>query len=139
MDEADERTRNRLYRLRAAEALDILGKVIEPLPFEVPSSKESGEDIRLKYRFLDLRNPRVHDGIIMRSRVMSFMRNCMDDMGFLELQTPILSTSSPEGARDYLIPSRKHRGRFYALPQAPQIFKQLYMVSGFDRYFQIAP
>ncbi|MDR1753621.1 MAG: aspartate--tRNA ligase [Eubacterium sp.] len=122
-----------------AEKLDILGKVSEPLPFEIPSSKESGEDIRLKYRFLDLRNPKVHESIVMRSKVMSFMRDCMNCMGFLELQTPILSTSSPEGARDYLIPSRKHHGRFYALPQAPQIFKQLYMVSGFDRYFQIAP
>ncbi|MCL2087747.1 MAG: aspartate--tRNA ligase [Oscillospiraceae bacterium] len=122
-----------------ARELNILGAVSEALPFEVPSSKESGEDVRLKYRFLDLRNPRVHESIIMRSELISFMRSCMGGMGFLELQTPILSASSPEGARDYLIPSRKHHGKFYALPQAPQIFKQLYMVSGFDRYFQIAP
>lgn len=122
-----------------AESLDILGKVSEPLPFEVSSSKESGEDIRLRYRFLDMRNRKVHDNIVFRSNVMSFMRQKMEEEGFLELQTPILSTSSPEGARDYLIPSRKHHGKFYALPQAPQIFKQLYMVSGFDRYFQLAP
>lgn len=122
-----------------AESLDVLGKVSEPLPFEVSSSKESGEDIRLRYRFLDMRNRKVHDNIVFRSNVMSFMRQKMEEEGFLELQTPILSTSSPEGARDYLIPSRKHHGKFYALPQAPQIFKQLYMVSGFDRYFQLAP
>lgn len=122
-----------------AESLDILGKVSVQLPFEVPSSKESGEDVRLRYRFLDMRNRKVHDNIVFRSNVMSFMREKMTEMGFLELQTPILSTSSPEGARDYLIPSRKHHGKFYALPQAPQIFKQLYMVSGFDKYFQLAP
>lgn len=122
-----------------AESLDILGKVSIQLPFEVPSSKESGEDVRLRYRFLDMRNRKVHDNIVFRSNVMSFMREKMTEMGFLELQTPILSTSSPEGARDYLIPSRKHHGKFYALPQAPQIFKQLYMVSGFDKYFQLAP
>ena len=122
-----------------AQSLDILGKVSVQLPFEVPSSKESGEDIRLRYRFLDMRNKKVHDNIVFRSQVMSYMREQMTEMGFLELQTPILSTSSPEGARDYLIPSRKHHGKFYALPQAPQIFKQLYMVSGFDKYFQLAP
>lgn len=122
-----------------ARSIDILGKVSAPLPFEVPSSRESGEDVRLRYRFLDMRNRKVHENIVFRSRVMSFMREKMTEMGFLELQTPILSTSSPEGARDYLIPSRKHHGRFYALPQAPQIFKQLYMVSGFDKYFQLAP
>lgn len=122
-----------------ARSIDILGKVSAPLPFEVPSSRESGEDIRLRYRFLDMRNRKVHENIVFRSRIMSFMREKMTEMGFLELQTPILSTSSPEGARDYLIPSRKHHGRFYALPQAPQIFKQLYMVSGFDKYFQLAP
>ena len=122
-----------------AESLDILGKVSVQLPFEVPSSKESGEDVRLRYRFLDMRNRKVHDNIVFRSNVMSFMREKMTEMGFLELQTPILSTSSPEGARDYLIPSRKHHGKFYALPQAPLIFKQLYMVSGFDKYFQLAP
>ncbi|MBQ9384868.1 MAG: aspartate--tRNA ligase [Ruminiclostridium sp.] len=123
----------------AAESVDILGKVSTPLPFEIPESHNSNEDIRLRYRFLDMRNRRVHDNIVFRSQVMSFMREKMTELGFLELQTPILSTSSPEGARDYLIPSRKHHGKFYALPQAPQIFKQLYMVSGFDKYFQLAP
>lgn len=123
-----------------AETLDVLGKVtVEALPFEVASSRESGEDIRLRYRFLDMRNKKVHDNIVFRSNVMSYMREKMNAEGFLELQTPILSTSSPEGARDYLIPARRHHGKFYALPQAPQIFKQLYMVSGFDRYFQLAP
>lgn len=122
-----------------AESLTVLGAVSENLPFEVDSSKKSNEDIRLKYRFLDLRNRKMHDNIVFRSAVMSYMRELMKKEGFLELQTPILSTSSPEGARDYLIPSRKHHGKFYALPQAPQIFKQLYMVSGFDRYFQLAP
>lgn len=122
-----------------AESLTVLGAVTENLPFEVDSSKKSNEDIRLKYRFLDLRNRKMHDNIVFRSEVMSLMRELMKKEGFLELQTPILSTSSPEGARDYLIPSRKHHGKFYALPQAPQIFKQLYMVSGFDRYFQLAP
>ncbi len=123
----------------AAESVDILGKVSTQLPFEIPDSHKSNEDIRLRYRFLDMRNRRVHDNIVFRSQVMSFMREKMTELGFLELQTPILSTSSPEGARDYLIPSRKHHGKFYALPQAPQIFKQLYMVSGFDKYFQLAP
>ena len=123
----------------AAESVDILGKVSTQLPFEIPESHNSNEDIRLRYRFLDMRNRRVHDNIVFRSQVMSFMREKMTELGFLELQTPILSTSSPEGARDYLIPSRKHHGKFYALPQAPQIFKQLYMVSGFDKYFQLAP
>ncbi|MDE6580632.1 MAG: aspartate--tRNA ligase [Ruminiclostridium sp.] len=122
-----------------AESITVLGKVTENLPFEVDSSKKSNEDIRLKYRFLDLRNRKMHDNIVFRSEIMSCMRELMKKEGFLELQTPILSTSSPEGARDYLIPSRKHHGKFYALPQAPQIFKQLYMVSGFDRYFQLAP
>ncbi len=122
-----------------AEEVRILGKVSETLPFEIDESKKTKEDLRLKYRYLDLRNPKVHNNIVFRSRVISFLRNKMSEMGFLELQTPILSTSSPEGARDYLIPSRKHHGKFYALPQAPQIFKQIYMVSGFDKYFQIAP
>ncbi len=122
-----------------AEEVRILGKVTENLPFETDESKKTKEDLRLKYRYLDLRNPKVHNNIVFRSQVISFLRQKMNDMGFLELQTPILSTSSPEGARDYLIPSRKHHGKFYALPQAPQIFKQIYMVSGFDKYFQIAP
>lgn len=122
-----------------ADTLTVLGKCKNNLPFEVVSSKESNEDIRLKYRFLDLRNPKVHNNIVLRSKVISFLREKMVEEGFLEINTPILSVSSPEGARDYLIPSRKHKGKFYALPQAPQIFKQLLMVSGFDRYFQIAP
>ena len=122
-----------------AETLDILGQVYENLPFEPSSSRESGEDVRLKYRFLDLRNKSMQDIMILRSKVISRMREIMNGMDFLEMQTPILSASSPEGARDFLIPSRKHHGKFYALPQATQIFKQLLMVSGFDRYYQIAP
>ncbi len=122
-----------------AEEVRILGKVTEALPFEVAESTKTKEDLRLKYRYLDLRNKKMHDNIVLRSKIISFLRSKMTEMGFLELQTPILSTSSPEGARDYLIPSRKHHGKFYALPQAPQIFKQIYMVSGFDKYFQIAP
>jgi len=122
-----------------ADNITVLGKVREFLPFEVTSSKETKEDLRLKYRFLDLRNVEVQKNIILRSKVISFMRSKMTEMGFLEIQTPILTSSSPEGARDYIIPSRKHPGKFYALPQAPQVFKQLLMVSGFDKYFQIAP
>ena len=123
----------------AAETLTILGKCKNNLPFEVVSSTASNEDIRLKYRFLDLRNPKVHNRILLRSEVITYLRSKMSEMGFMEIATPILGVSSPEGARDYLIPSRKHKGKFYALPQAPQIFKQLLMVSGFDKYFQIAP
>ena len=122
-----------------AESLEILGKSVSGLPFEVPSSTETKEEIRLKYRYLDLRNKKVHDNIVFRSKVITFLRQKMNELGFLEIQTPILTASSPEGARDYLIPSRKHHGKFYALPQAPQQFKQLLMVPGFDRYFQIAP
>lgn len=122
-----------------AETFEVLGKVREPLPFEVTSSKDTKEEIRLKYRYLDLRNKTVHENIVIRSKIISFIRNKMESMGFLDIQTPILTSSSPEGARDYIIPSRKHHGKFYALPQAPQIFKQLLMVSGFDKYFQIAP
>lgn len=122
-----------------ADNLEVLGKCVQSLPFEVQSSDETKEDVRLKYRFLDLRNQKLQNNIILRSNVISFLRNKMSGLGFLEIQTPILSSSSPEGARDYLIPSRKHKGKFYALPQAPQIFKQLLMVSGFDKYFQIAP
>ena len=122
-----------------AASLTVLGRVQSALPFEVPASTEVKEEVRLKYRFLDLRNRKVHDNIVLRSRIISHLRQKMTDMGFLEMQTPILSASSPEGARDYLIPSRKHHGKFYALPQAPQIFKQLLMVSGFDKYFQVAP
>lgn len=119
--------------------LTILGKCKLNLPFEIQDSVNVKEELRLKYRFLDLRNEKVHNNIILRSKVISFLREKMIELSFLDIQTPILSTSSPEGARDYLIPSRKHRGKFYALPQAPQIFKQLLMVSGFDKYFQVAP
>lgn len=123
----------------AAQSITVLGKCVESLPFEPAMSTETREDVRLRYRFLDLRNEKMRDRMILRSNVISYLRHKMEDLGFMEMQTPILSTSSPEGARDYLIPSRKHHGKFYALPQAPQIFKQLLMVSGFDRYFQIAP
>jgi len=120
-------------------SLEVLGKALNQLPFEINESTQTREDVRLKYRFLDLRNPEVHNNIIMRSKITSFLRDKMQELGFLEIQTPILTSSSPEGARDYLVPSRKHHGMFYALPQAPQQFKQLLMVSGFDKYFQIAP
>lgn len=122
-----------------ASSIRVLGKVYQQLPFEIITSKETREDVRLKYRYLDLRNPKVRDNMIFRSRVISFLRQKMTDMGFLEIQTPILCASSPEGARDYIVPSRKFKGKFYALPQAPQQYKQLLMVSGFDKYFQIAP
>ena len=122
-----------------AKTIQILGKVYKPLPFEVMTSKEIREDLRLKYRYLDLRNKKVKDNIVFRSQVISFLRQKMTEMGFLEIQTPILCASSPEGARDYIVPSRKYKGKFYALPQAPQQYKQLLMVSGFDKYFQIAP
>ncbi len=122
-----------------AKKVEILGKVYRQLPFEVMTSKETREDVRLKYRYLDLRNAKVRDNMIFRSNVISFLRQKMTDMGFLEIQTPILCASSPEGARDYIVPSRKFKGKFYALPQAPQQYKQLLMVSGFDKYFQIAP
>ena len=122
-----------------AKSVEVLGKVYHQLPFEVVTSKETREDVRLKYRYLDLRNPKVRDNMIFRSNVISFLRQKMTDMGFLEIQTPILCASSPEGARDYVVPSRKFKGKFYALPQAPQQYKQLLMVSGFDKYFQIAP
>lgn len=121
------------------DKLTVLGACTENLPFEVLESKETREDVRLTYRFLDLRNKAVHDNIIFRSNVISFLRQKMTSLGFTEITTPILTCSSPEGARDYIIPSRKHEGKFYALPQAPQQFKQLLMVSGFDKYFQIAP
>lgn len=122
-----------------AQSVEVLGKVYKQLPFEIMTSKEIREDLRLKYRYLDLRNKKVKDNIIFRSEVISFLRQKMTEMGFLEIQTPILCASSPEGARDYIVPSRKYKGKFYALPQAPQQYKQLLMVSGFDKYFQIAP
>ncbi len=122
-----------------AGEVDILGEVYTTLPFEVMTSKEVREDVRLKYRYLDLRNQKVKENILFRSKVIAFLREKMTEMGFVEIQTPILCVSSPEGARDYIVPSRKYKGKFYALPQAPQQYKQLLMVSGFDKYFQIAP
>ncbi len=122
-----------------ADVITVLGKVYQPLPFEVMTSKETREDLRLKYRYLDLRNQKVKDTILFRSKVIAYLREKMTEMGFVEIQTPILCASSPEGARDYVVPSRKYKGKFYALPQAPQQYKQLLMVSGFDKYFQIAP
>jgi aspartyl-tRNA synthetase len=122
-----------------ADTLVIQSKAVHTLPFDISESKNTREEVRLCYRFLDLRNPEVKKNIFLRSKVISFLRAKMEQLGFTEFQTPILTSSSPEGARDYLVPSRKHHGKFYALPQAPQIFKQLLMVSGFDRYFQIAP
>jgi aspartyl-tRNA synthetase len=124
--------------LKAAN-IELLGDCKNILPFEIETSKETKEELRLKHRYLVLRNPAVHDKIVLRAEVRRYLRREMESLGFLEIQTPILANSSPEGARDYLVPSRKHKGRFYALPQAPQQFKQLLMVSGFDRYFQIAP
>lgn len=123
----------------SAEELDILGVCKNVLPFEIQDSRCVREETRLKYRFLDLRSTRLKENMILRSRLIAHLRDRMTDMGFLEVQTPILSASSPEGARDYLVPSRKYPGKFYALPQAPQIFKQLLMVAGVDRYFQVAP
>lgn len=121
------------------DTVTVLGACEGALPFDVSESTETREDVRLTYRFLDLRNQKVHDNILFRSEVVSYLRKKMESLGFPEINTPILTCSSPEGARDYIIPSRKHEGKFYALPQAPQQFKQLLMVSGFDKYFQIAP
>lgn len=121
------------------DTVEILGECTENLPFDISESTDTREDVRLTYRFLDLRNKKVHDNIMFRSQVIAFLREKMTGLGFTEITTPILTCSSPEGARDYIIPSRKHEGKFYALPQAPQQFKQLLMVSGFDKYFQIAP
>ena len=122
-----------------AEKIEVLGPCQNALPFEIDASTQTREEVRLKYRYLDLRNPQIHNNVVLRSKILSYLRRQMEDMGFMEIQTPILTASSPEGARDYLVPSRKHKGSFYALPQAPQQFKQLLMASGFDRYFQIAP
>ena len=121
------------------EDIEVLGKCLNNLPFEIMTSKEVNEDVRLKYRYLDLRNKKVHDNMTFRSNLLHYLRNKLHDKGFTELQTPILTASSPEGARDFLVPSRKFHGSFYALPQSPQIFKQLLMTSGFDKYFQVAP
>ena len=122
------------------EEIIVLGKCIyNELPFEINRSKEADEATRLKYRYLDLRNPAVKEKIVLRSKIVAEIRKSMIDHDFLEITTPILTCSSPEGARDYLVPARNHPGKFYALPQAPQQFKQLLMTSGFDRYFQVAP
>ena len=122
-----------------AHKITTLGQVYTTLPFEVQTSKEVNESVRLKYRYLDLRNEKVKDNILFRSEVIAFLRQKMTEMGFIDIQTPILCASSPEGARDYIVPSRKYKGKFYALPQAPQQYKQLLMVSGIDKYFQVAP
>ncbi|MBR6680969.1 MAG: aspartate--tRNA ligase [Clostridia bacterium] len=127
-----------LIEVRASK-IEVLGPCQLGLPFEIDASTQTREEVRLKYRYLDLRNRKIHDNIVLRSKILSYLRRQMEDLGFMEIQTPILTASSPEGARDYLVPSRKHKGKFYALPQAPQQFKQLLMASGFDRYFQIAP
>lgn len=127
-----------LIEVRATK-VEVLGPCKSSIPFEIDASMQTREDVRLKYRYLDLRNRKIHDNIVLRSKILSYLRSQMEELGFLEIQTPILTASSPEGARDYLVPSRKHKGKFYALPQAPQQFKQLLMASGFDRYFQIAP
>ncbi len=121
------------------EQIELLGPSKSMLPFIPAESMDTREEVRLKYRYLDLRNPKIHENIILRSRVITYLRRKMEDLGFLDIQTPILTASSPEGARDFLVPSRKHKGKFYALPQAPQQFKQLLMVSGFNKYYQIAP
>ena len=139
----DEETYNLKIKTGTIEILvdkfEVLGKSKNELPFEIMTSTSVNEELRLKYRYLDMRNKRVHDNIKFRSEVLKFIRNKMDSLNFTEVQTPILSVSSPEGARDFLVPSRKFHGKFYALPQAPQIFKELLMVGGFDKYYQIAP
>ncbi|HAG14044.1 MAG TPA: aspartate--tRNA ligase, partial [Ruminococcus sp.] len=121
------------------EEMELLGPSKSMLPFIPAESMDTREEVRLKYRYLDLRNPKIHENIILRSKVITYLRRKMEDLGFLDIQTPILTASSPEGARDFLVPSRKHKGTFYALPQAPQQFKQLLMVSGFNKYYQVAP
>ncbi len=124
----------------AAKEFTVLGKCRNTLPFEINVPNQNvREDLRLEYRFLDLRNEKIHENILLRSKILKDFRNEMDALGFTEIQTPILANSSPEGARDFLVPSRLHPGEFYALPQAPQQFKQLLMVSGFEKYYQIAP
>lgn len=121
------------------DEITILGKSLNELPFDIKTSTHVSEDVRLKYRYLDLRNDKVHNNIVLRSKLLKFIRDKMDSLNFTEVQTPIITASSPEGARDFIIPSRKFKGKFYALPQAPQVFKELLMVSGFDKYYQIAP
>ena len=122
-----------------ANKIEVLGKCKNVLPFEINTDQEVREDLRLEYRFLDLRNEKLHNSILLRSKILKAIRDKMDELDFTEIQTPILANSSPEGARDYLVPSRLNPGEFYALPQAPQQFKQLLMVSGFNKYYQIAP
>ena len=143
MDKRDEDTYNPKIPTGTieleAKSVTVLGKVYKQLPFEIMTSKETREDVRLKYRYLDLRNKKVKDNILFRSEVIAYLRQKMTELGFIEIQTPILCASSPEGARDYIVPSRRFKGKFYALPQAPQQYKQLLMASGFDKYFQIAP
>ena len=122
-----------------AKKIEMLGRCKNVLPFEINTNQEVREDLRLEYRFLDLRNKKLHENILLRSKIMKTIRDKMDELGFTEIQTPILANSSPEGARDYLVPSRLNPGEFYALPQAPQQFKQLLMLAGFNKYYQIAP
>ena len=139
----DEDTINKKIKSGEVELLiselDVLGKSLHELPFEIMSSKQVSEDVRLKYRYLDMRNDKVKDNILLRSEILHFLRNKMYDLNFTEVQTPILTASSPEGARDFVVPSRNFKGKFYALPQAPQIYKELLMVGGIDKYFQVAP
>ena len=143
MEQRDEETYNPKIQSGTIELeahkITTLGQVYTQLPFEIQTSKEVSESVRLKYRYLDMRNEKVKDNILFRSQVVAYLRQKMTEMGFIEIQTPILCASSPEGARDYIVPSRKYKGKFYALPQAPQQYKQLLMVSGIDKYFQIAP
>ena len=143
MEQRDEETYNPKIKSGTIELeahkITTLGQVYTQLPFEIQTSNELREDVRLKYRYLDLRNEKVKDNILFRSKVIAYLRQKMTEMGFVEIQTPILCASSPEGARDYIVPSRRYKGKFYALPQAPQQYKQLLMVSGIDKYFQIAP
>ena len=134
----DPKLETGLVEVRVRE-MELLGPSRSMLPFIPAESMDTREEVRLKNRYLDLRNPKIHENIILRSKVITFLRRKMEDLGFLDIQTPILTASSPEGARDFLVPSRKHKGKFYALPQAPQQFKQLLMVSGFNKYYQIAP
>ena len=139
----DEDTINKKIKSGEVELLiselDVLGESLHELPFEIMSSKQVSEDVRLKYRYLDMRNDKVKDNILLRSEILHFLRNKMYDLSFTEVQTPILTASSPEGARDFVVPSRNFKGKFYALPQAPQIYKELLIVGGIDKYFQIAP
>ena len=137
-DTINEKIKTGLVEI-SIENIEILGKRLKNLPFEINSNVDVREDLRLKYRFLDLRNDKLKNNIVLRAQIIQYLRSQMILQGFLEVQTPILTSSSPEGARDYLVPSRLHSGKFYALPQAPQQFKQLLMVSGIDKYFQIAP